>query len=66
MSGPTKPISGLPGHAVPDTPDARMRGDQADRLRALCDEFDAEFDASLTQEQAEERIEYFLEKKRAA
>ena len=46
MSGITKPIHKLPGHEVPHEADAKMTGEQADKLRALCDEFNEEFDAA--------------------
>ena len=66
MSGITKPIHKLPGHEVPHEADAKMTGEQADKLRALCEEFNEEFDASLTQAQAEERIAELMKRKRAA
>lgn len=64
MTAPTMPIHKLPEHEVPTAPDARMTGEQADKLRALCDEFGEPFDGALTQQQAEERMALLLEKKK--
>ena len=43
--------------ATPHDPDSAMTGDQADLLRALCEDAGEPFDAGLTQAQALERIE---------
>lgn len=42
---------------VPDASDSPMTGDQADLLRALCEEASEPFNASLTQGEALARIE---------
>ena len=42
---------------IPGDPDAKMTGEQADILRALCEKADEPFDGNLTQAQAEQRID---------
>ncbi|MFZ3580858.1 DUF3072 domain-containing protein [Loktanella sp. DJP18] len=42
---------------TPDSSDSPMTGDQADLLRALCEEASEPFNASLTQREALDRIE---------
>ena len=57
MSGPTKPIQTPADQITPANPENQMTGDQADRLRALCDETGEAFDSTLSQEAAARRIE---------
>lgn len=62
MTDPSTPkvvneVEGL----TPNDPDAPMTGDQADLLRALCEDAGEPFDASLTQIQALRRIEELRE-----
>ncbi len=57
MATPPKTILDDPDASTPHDPDAPMTGDQADILRALCENASEPFDASLTQAQALQRIE---------
>ena len=56
MIAPKKTIIDDPDATSPTHPDDPMTSDQADRLRALCDEAGEEFDGALTQQQATERM----------
>ena len=57
MIPPTKTIIDDPAASTPHDPDSPMSGDQADLLRALCEDAGEPFDAGLTQVQALKRIE---------
>mgnify|MGYP000096055393 CR=1 FL=1 len=58
MIPPTaKPVLDENDARMPGGADAPMTGDQADLLRALCEEASEPFDAGLTQAQALARIE---------
>ncbi len=61
MSGPTKPIDKIDEAITPADADAPMTGDQADLLRALCEEAGEPYDGGLTQVQALRRIEALRE-----
>lgn len=57
MIPPTaKPVLDETGAEVVNDPDGPMTDEQACRLRDLCDELGEPFDASLTEQQAVERI----------
>ena len=58
MIPPTaKPVLDENDARTPSGPNAPMTGDQADLLRALCEDASEPFDSSLTQAQALARIE---------
>ena len=56
MSPPTQPIQSPEEELTPTHPDDPMTGEQADKLRALAERTDEEFDETLSQEQAAKRI----------
>ncbi|MCP1168219.1 DUF3072 domain-containing protein [Limimaricola litoreus] len=56
MIEPTKSVLPETEARTPDDPDAPMNPKQAVLLRDLCEKTGEEFDASLTEAQADERI----------
>ncbi len=56
MIEPTKAVLPETEARTPNDPDAPMNPKQAELLRDLCDRTGEEFDASLTEAQADERI----------
>ncbi|SFS15666.1 DUF3072 domain-containing protein [Yoonia litorea] len=56
MSTPTKPIQDPAEVITPNSAEATMTGDQADKLRALCEATGEPFDDTLSQAQAAKRI----------
>ncbi|WP_191090173.1 DUF3072 domain-containing protein [Histidinibacterium aquaticum] len=64
MIPPTaKPVLDEPEAETEEGPDAPMTEDQARELRALCEELGEEFDTSLTERQANARIDALKERK---
>ncbi|GAD54356.1 MAG: hypothetical protein ACJASC_002596 [Limimaricola cinnabarinus] len=61
MIEPTKAVLPETEARTPDDPDAPMNPKQAVLLRDLCDKTGEEFDASLTERQADERISVLQE-----
>jgi len=61
MIEPTKAVLPETEARTPDDPDAPMNPKQAVLLRDLCDKTGEEFDTSLTERQADERISVLQE-----
>ncbi len=57
MIPPTKTVIDEPHAESANDPDAEMTPEQTAELRALCEDLDEPFDASLTERQAAERID---------